>query len=241
MWKSAFLAILAASLPITAHADDDIVPSITVTGYAESKVSPDKAVVNVQVYTEYKLLDAAKAEQDKKVKQLVAIASAKGVKPVDIRTRHANVQPQYDYVQVAGQQNKRVFRAYALTNSIEVTIRNLTEVGPVMDQLVKAGFDRIDNVQFGLENQREHEEAMLGQALKHAKQKASNMATALGARIGKPLAVTESGASQPPVLYQAKGRAMAMMAEDAGGSMPSYTPEGVIPIQKTVNVTFELE
>ena len=234
------LLILLLCVPFSAYAGDkDLVPSITVTGYAEAKISPDQAVVNVNVYTENKELAIAKKEQDAKVKKLVALALKNGAKKEHISTRRANVQPLYDYVQAT---KKRRFRAHSLTNSIEVKMDDLEQVGPFVDALVAAKFDRIQGVQFRLKNRRAHQEKLLKEALRNAKKKAEMMADALDTDIGRPITVSESGSYNRPPIYRAraaKAESFAVAADS--GSIESYTPTGQVDIKQTVNVTFELE
>lgn len=233
------LALAGALAHVSLAANAEPLPrTVSVTGYAESKVAPDKATVYVNVYSEDKALDTAKAVQDKKVKQLLALAAKQGVKNEDISTNFANVQPRYRYEEKT---RKRILEGYTLTNNVEVTLRDLDKVGPFMDSLISAGFDQINNVQFGLEKRRQHEEKLMSEALKNAKQKASEMASVLGSSIGQPISISESGARVMPPMPMARGMVMAMDAAESSKSISTYSPEGVIEIQQTVNVIFALE
>ncbi len=233
--KKLILALLL-TLPLTAHAADVVVPSISVTGFAEAKLAPNEARLSLTVHSEHAKLDTAKAEQDKKVKALLAITEKLGIKADNVKTQYASVQPIYDYVQNT---SKPKFRAYSLDNQIEIKMDKLDNAGPLMDKLTEAGFDRMNGLNFGLKDEREQREAMLAQALANAKDKAQKMAAALGVKLGKPIAINESGAYTPQPMP-----VMAMRAEAAAmdkGSMPSYSPAGLIEIQQTVNVTFSLD
>lgn len=231
------LFLLISTAP--AFAETVVQPSISVVGFAESKISPDKASINVEAYSENKDLNTAKKEQDEKVKKLVALAKKQGIDEDQITTRYANVQPLYDYLPNT---NKPKFRAYSLSNQIEIEVLDITKVGPLMDALVAANFDRIQGVQFGLKNRRAAEDALLKQALGNARAKAGGMVEALDAKLGKPITISESGSYNPPPILMAKAQRMEMaVAADAGGSMQSYSPTGLIEIQQTVNVTFAME
>lgn len=243
--KPTFFPVLAASLMLatTAHADDDnryVTPrSVSVTGYAEAKLAPEQAVISITVHSESKNLDAAKKEQDEKVKKLINLTREMKIDKDDVRTLYANVRPEYEYIRETGKQK---FRNYALENQIEITVKILDRAGPLMDKLIDAGFDRIGNLRFELENERKHREALMTEALQQARDKAAKMAEALGAKLGRPLTISESGAYNPPPMPMGRTMAMAESADMAkSASMPTYTPIGVIDIQQTVNVTFELE
>jgi uncharacterized protein len=229
------LAMLLA-FPLTAHAADVVVPSISVTGFAEAKLAPNQAVLSLTVHSENVKLDVAKKEQDKKVKEVIAITEKLGIKADDVKTQYANVQPVYDY----NQNGKPKFRNYSLDNQIEIKMDKLETAGPLMDALTNAGFDRIGGLGFGLKDEREQREALLAQALGNAKDKAQKMAAALGVKIGKPITINESGAYTPQPVVMAKAVRAEMAVADAG-SMPTYSPTGLIEIQQTVNVTFGIE
>ena len=237
--KKILLALLFC-VPFAAHAGDkELVPSLSVTGYAEAKIAPDQATVSVNVYTENKELAVAKKQQDRKVKKLVALALKQGVKKNHISTHYANVQPLYDYIKLT---KKRRFRAHSLTNRISIKMDDLEKVGPLVDSLVAAEFDRIQGVNFTLKNRRAHQEKLLKQALSNAKQKAEMMADALDTDIGRPLKVSESGSYNRPPVYRARGAQVEAFAVKAdSGSIDTYTPTGQVDIKQTVNVTFELE
>lgn len=240
VWAVVAGSFLSAS---SAHAgQQDVVAARTlaVTGYAEAKLPPDQAQLNLNVYTEHKQLAAGKLEQDKKMNQMMQILANNGIAKEKIRTHYAGINPIYDYIQ----NSKPRFRAYELTNRVEITIDDLSSTGPIVDKLVEAGFDRVENVQFQLKDQTRRREELLSAAVANAKGKAARMAAELGVKLGKPVSVTESGAFNPPPVMMTKGVARAAMMTDgdaAESSMPSYTPSGLMEINQTVNATFEVE
>lgn len=233
-------AILAGAPAYAGQQDIVAARTLAVTGYAEAKLPPDQAQLNLNVYTEHKQLAAGKLEQDKKMNQMMQILADNGIAKEKIRTQYAAINPIYDYIQ----NSKPRFRAYELTNRVEITIDDLSSTGPIVDKLVEAGFDRVENVQFQLKDQIKRREELLSAAVANAKGKAARMATELGVKLGKPVSVTESGAFNPPPVMMAKGMARAAMMADgavAESSMPSYTPSGLVEINQTVNATFEVE
>jgi uncharacterized protein YggE len=73
-------------------------------------------------------------------------------------------------------------------------------------------------------------------AAKDAQRKAVDLATAVGAKVGKPISIAESGGFQPQPMYRAKAM---MMAADAESGTP--VSAGQMVVRVTVNATFELE
>lgn len=239
MQKLFLFILLLFAAPAFAGDDNELVRSVTVTGFAEAKLAPNQANLSMTVHSENTKLDVAKKEQDKKVKEMMNLIADIGIKEKDVKTRYANVQPVYDYMEKT---NKPKFRHYALDNQVDININELEDAGPLMDKLVQAGFDRVNGLTFALKDDREQREALLVDALANAKDKAQKMVGALGAKLGKPITITESGSyNPPPMLYAKSARAEMAMASDTGGSMPTYSPAGLIEIQQTVNVTFGIE
>ena len=57
-------------------------------------------------------------------------------------------RPQYDYVE-----GRQVFRGYEVINSINVTIKNIEQVGTVIDTAVRNGVNQVSNIRFTVENE----------------------------------------------------------------------------------------
>lgn len=233
---AAIILLLGAN---PALADEKLVRSVSVTGYAEAKLAPDQAKLYVTVNTENRDLNKAKQEQDEKMEKLMRVVKSLKIEEGDgnVRTLYANLQPMYDYERNT---SKPRFRAYWLENQVEMTLDKVEIAGPLMDKLVESGFDNIGNIQFTLKEERKKREALMEDALVDARDKAQKMAAALGANLGKPITISESGSYTPPIPLMRNMAAMAADAESAQ-SMPTYSPTGVIEIQQTVNVTFAIE
>lgn len=211
--------------------------SVTVTGYAQESFAPDEAMVGITVHSEDRDLATAKKDQDKKMHQLMQLVVDTGIKKEDVRTQFANVQPVYEYVN-----GKRRFKNYALNNRLEITVRVMEKAGPLVDRLVDAGFDQVDNIQFRLSDEREKREEMLTRAIENGRAKAERMAASLGQKLGKPITIEESGAHvRPPQPMMMAKAERGLMAADASVSMPSYSPAGEIEISQTVGLSFELQ
>ena len=233
----AFLLIIGMAFPVMAD-DDVVVRTISVLGQAHRDVEPNEAGVYVSVLTEGKEMKKVKSENDQKIRKLLSIAKDLDIAEKDIRTQYANIQPQYDYVQNKG----RVFRNYQANASVEITVKKLDTVAPLLEELVKEGFEHVNNVQYRLSDdadQKIRDEVKL-EAIAQAKQKAMNMAGVLAQSVGAPIAIQEAGAQQPPVMRM---QAKAMMAEGmamASALSPVAPPQGMITIHESVSITFEM-
>lgn len=229
--------LLLAPLPSVA---DEIVRTITVYGKAEHEVKPDVAMVGVTIENKSMTLEETKRKQDAETKKLLQIAKELRVNQDDLRTQHAQINPHYEYNR---ETKKQVFKGYRANTTVQIKLRDLEKVGVLLDKLVRAGFDRVNNVRYILDDDIEHRDAVLVEALSNAKNKAEKMAKRLGGNLGQAITVNE-GYKSAPVLYQPKMmRSMAMDAapEAMSASASVAPPSGLIELNGTVTAIFELK
>ena len=137
------LAALTLSTVGTARGQADIVrPSLlavsqglTAHGHGEVKVKPDIARLTAGVMTQAK--DQASATQDNARRMTALMAAIKSLKIADrdIQTQGYSVDPQYDYNNGHG----AILTGYQVTNSVQVTLRDLTQAGTLIDRATQAG------------------------------------------------------------------------------------------------------
>jgi uncharacterized protein YggE len=113
-----------------------------------------------------------------------------------------------------------------------VTLRDITKVGAVLDELVKVGSNSISGVSFGLADPKPTMNQARQDAVKDAKAKADLYASAAGVTVGRVVTISESGFIGPP---QPMFRTAAMEAQ----SVPIAT--GQETIRATVSVTYEIQ
>jgi uncharacterized protein YggE len=200
---------------------------VTAYGHAEIKAKPDIAYVEVGVISESR--DQAEAVQSN-ASTATAVASAlnqAGIAQADIETEAYGVEPQYDY-----NASPPVLTGYQVTNTMRVTVRDLSKTGLVIDRATKAGASRIDGVSFDLADRAKTEDAALAAAVRSACEKAGGMADVAGATLGRLISLTEGlpVESVPTPIYGM--RAMGMEAPSA-----PQTPIAPEQIVVTADVT----
>lgn len=226
---------LLAFFAAPAHAQDSILRNaITVSAEAEAKSAPDKVELSIGLSERSAKLDVARAQVDRQLKSLLAIAKEMDIAEKDLKTTYSAVQPEYSYTD----NNRRQFDAYRVTHNITVTLHDLDQLAGFTDRVLNAGIDEIHNTQFGLAD----EEALTQEALKKAVGKAWGKANALaeaaGVKLGAVLSISEGTNVTPPITYRRRG-AMTMEAASANGGA-SAPPAGEISVQATVTLIYEL-
>ncbi|MFS1514811.1 SIMPL domain-containing protein [Chengkuizengella sp. SCS-71B] len=147
--------------------------TITVTGNGEIMVEPDVAYVHVTVETK---ADTAKKSQDANAKSMETVDKmlydTYKFDKKDVKTTSFNVYPEYQYMQDEAPK----LLGYKTTHSVQITYREIDEIGKLVDDLTKAGVNRVDNIQFGTEKSDEYELQAIEKAMANAKEKATVIA-----------------------------------------------------------------
>lgn len=159
---------------------------LTVHGHAENKVRPDIAYVEVGVVTQARDSTPAVQENAARSSALLTALKGAGIADRDIQSQSYGVQPQYDY-----QSSPAVLTGYQVTNTVRVTVRDLTKVGLVIDRATGAGGNQVSSVTFDLADRTQAEGQTLAQAVTEARAKATVMAQAAGVTLGRLLTLTE--------------------------------------------------
>lgn len=206
--------------------------SVNVEGAAERRIVPDKAIIELGVETEGKDATEVKADNDKRMRSILASLQRIGIPEADIQTSMLQLNPQYSW----DPNGKREFLKYVMTNKVTVTLKNLAKVQDVISKSIEQGGNTLGDISFVASNSTAIQDSLRIEAAKNAKKKASDLATAVGAKVGKPLSITEQNSYQPPVpMYRA------MKAMDSGAESTSTVSAGEILIRVTVSASFELE
>lgn len=227
------IVILTVMMTIVAvQAQDKVIqPQISVSGEGKIKVVPDEAVISIAVETKGEESAKVKKENDVVVDKVLKYLKSTKINPKDIKTERVSLYPSYDY-------NKKK-NYYMATQTISITLRDLSTYDVLMDELVKAGVNRVNGVTFqSSEIEKLKSEARV-MAVVDAKKKAEDFANALGQKVGKAIVITDN--SSPiynPPYYRAN--VMMMEAKADGGSGETLSV-GEIEINTFVNITFALE
>jgi uncharacterized protein YggE len=234
-----FFCILVFSVieqPAYAQQISDDMRAVTVNGEGVIKAEPDKAEINVTIYTEAKELPDAKRQNDQKLQRFRSIARSLNIGSSQLHTINTSVQPQYSYTPNKAER-QRTLTGYTVSHTVEVTLKQLDVLGEFLQKLVEADIDRIDNIRYGVTKEDELKEHALVKALSQARRKAKLLADSLDESLGKVLSINEGNMQyQPPVVPFRTRTAMAM-AKSADAVAP---PRGDLEIRSTVNASFAL-
>ena len=216
---------------------------IWVTGTGEMNLSPDIALIRLGVETTSPSVTDARDEAATAMDAVVTAVKAKGLTDEDIQTTSFNIWPQYDRQEVLTngvRSSVRVLSGYTVSNDAVIRVRDLDEVGTIIDDVVNAGGDaaRVNGIDFSIEDPGAYTTQLREDAVTAALENAKHFASLTGVTLGKLVYVTEvSGV--PVVQGIAESRAFAMAAAPAAPA--TGISGGSLDLTLTVRAGFAIE
>lgn len=175
--------------------------NVSATGFAEG--TPDRALVSAGVVQQGKTAREAMMANATLMTAVFDELEAAGIPKKNITTSQLSLQPQYDY----RDRRKPTITGYEARNTVSVKSDDIEQVGPMLDALVRAGVNNINQVQFSVKDPKAILDKAREDAIRDAKEKAQQMAEAAGVKLGPLLSMSESnrgGMPQPVMMRSAR-------------------------------------
>ena len=191
----AVAASLAASLSLTPARAQSVEPKppaqarVIVVGEGSVTVAPDYARIRSGVSTNAKTVKEASDTNAKLMANIIATLVDAGIATKDIRTSEFSIEPVYASPTPSGGPKLSGYRVF---NQVNVTIRQLSQVGDILDRLVKAGATDATNIAFLIANPEKTLDQAREVAVANARHKAELYARASGVNLGRVAWITES-------------------------------------------------
>lgn len=185
--------------------------TINVTGTAQVQASPNLALVVVAVQTQAANLTGAVNENNTAANRVVRAIENLRIPRLTVRTLDFNVQPLYQQPQPGAPRTSppRII-GYQVVNRLEVRIPAESSealsaaVSRVIDAALDAGANRVDSIQFTLQDMTAANNQALAEAVRNAQSTARALAAAAGVRLGPLQSLSAQPFYQPgPVLARA--------------------------------------
>lgn len=181
--------------------------TITVVGRGEVKVKPEVANTTVGVEALAPTVDAAMEDAQARMDAVLAALKKLGIADKDIQTSNFSInfeRTQTGVSEAKPTESTQPTGFYRISNMVQITIRDLEQVGAALDAAVKAGANNVWGISFGLDNTDALEEQAREAAVKNARARAENLAELTGVTVGDVIAVSEVIGSVPAVSFSAK-------------------------------------
>jgi uncharacterized protein YggE len=197
------------------------------SGQATVSVKPDQAKLDVGVVTRAATAQDAAAQNASQVDAvLTQLRNVLGA-AADIKTVGYSLSAVYTYPQGA----PPVLTGYSASNTVEITITDLSLIGRTIDAASQAGANNVQGLRFGVQDEDPVRLQALGLATKQAKAHAQAIASGLGGSLGNVVLAQEGG-----------GIAITPLTAAPVAAAATTTPieTGLFQIQATVSIQVEL-
>ena len=202
-------------------------PFVRASGDASVFVPPDQVKVDASVSAQGKTAQEAAAQDASRVAVLLTALGQLLGTGADIKTINYFVGPNYQYPPGGG---TPTLIGYTATNTVEVTLSDVSLAGPVIDTASQAGATTVGGLRFALKDPQPSRLQALRLATLQARSHADAMAGGLGAKVGAVISVQEGTQVSVPVLTATAG---------ATNTATSIEP-GMIEVRASVTLEAEL-
>jgi len=234
-WIAALLALsLAPLVPPGASAAEEPRPrTVSVSGQGEVEAEPDMAHVAMGVEARKPTLAEARAEVNATVERVLKLTRDLRIDPKYVNATRVQVQPEYNW---NPKDRKRTLLGYVVSRQVRVELRDLEQLGPLLERAVDAGVNQVGDPALDSTRRKELEREAMGRAVADARLNAEALARAADVRLGA-VRTLNGAASAPPMPMYRMQAAMADVA--AAPPEPSY-PTGEMKFSASVNAEYDL-
>ncbi len=213
---------------------------ITVQGSGQATLPPDVARVSFTVQNTAPAVADAQAATTKQANAALDFVKGQGIADKDVKTLSYNISPQYSYPNPCPRgalcpdySGSPKIIGYQVSETIQITIRNLSSVGAFLGGLGKLSVQNVSGPDFALDDATAGYDAARADAINKAKTQAVLLAKQLGVSLGKIVNFSESSGGSPGPMY-ATG---IMSAKEA--ATPNI-PTGENTYNASVSITYEI-
>ncbi len=205
---------------------------VVVNGEAKSQESNQIASYTAGVDAVNDKKEDAVNEVNSKVDDLIKAMKDFGIEPGDIKTNNISIYQNEESYWDNGVQKSRKGQ-WRVSNSIEVTIRDLARASDLTGILTSSGATNVWGPNFRMDDTSEIEKGLFDAAIADAKEKAEIIAKSSGRKLGKIMSVAE-GEMMNDI------SPMYAVRDGMGGGGASIEA-GSSTVSKSLTVTFELK
>lgn len=217
-------------------------PQMVVKGEASVFKPADQVEMILGVATIGQTSSEALNENNKLMQQVVINLKQIGLETADYQTGRFRVQPiyrQHSKEEKEANQGKEETRGtishYEALNTIQIKSSKLDLADKIIEAAVKGGANRVEQVNFNLNNPQAYREEAIQLATKNALVDAHALAAAAGVRFVKILYLSLDHWQNRPLPYMSK-----MAASAAGIENETPLEAGNVEVQATVSMIYEI-
>ena len=228
------LALLAASVLLTACSSAAAETRIAVNGTGETRISADTAVISLGVSARDR--DVLKAQQtvNENIAGIRQALLSNGVAEENINTDYMSIYAIYDY-----NEDVEKVQAYNASTTLAVKVTDMDSVGKLIDEAFAAGANTLNGISFSASDTDEARDESLKAAVGEARAKAEVLAEASGLKITGIETISEGNVySYDNSVSNFSAKRMEGTADTGYGTMVQAAK---LIVSVTVSITFTAE
>jgi uncharacterized protein YggE len=137
-------------------------------------------------------------------------------------------------------ENSNLF-AFRVVSALKIAIRDANRAGEVIDCAIRAGAVPSGSIRFLLRDEAAIERALLEEAVRRAREKATVLAAAVGKTTGAPISISEEVTAHQPQLLYGNGRHNPFLPPTVAGTMRPPFIDGQLTFSAKVSVVYPLQ
>lgn len=212
---------------ITTFAQEQPV-GIQVSGEGIVKVVPDQVLIQVNVNKEGKSAKEVKEATDNTVDTVLKYLKKQKIDKNNVQTEYVTLGKSYQY-------QTKSFN-FVSRQSISILLTDLSKYDEIMQGVLELGINGINSVNFISSEMDKYESEARLKAIKNAKQKAQQYATALEVKLGSPISMQEANSSN----FNGVQVYRTMEMTTANSSQKETLAVGEMEVKANVNVNFSI-
>ncbi|MGL1902700.1 MAG: SIMPL domain-containing protein [Fibrobacterales bacterium] len=205
-------------------------PYISVSGESEEQLEPQYAKISGQIKTVHPSMEKSHSRLIKRIKLLNKHLLDAGISGNDLEKSNVRQGVTHEW-----KKKERIVTGYFSSVQVDITVSNLNDLQKVYKALSKLQEFSITNTQYRRFDLEEQQIKQAEKALKKAKTKAFRMARTLGASLGSPQRISETGTHRPRPMV----KSMSALHADVGAHQEDFS--GYLIVRSVVQVDFLLK
>jgi uncharacterized protein YggE len=229
------LALLLAAPSVSLGGEDPRPRTVNVSGTGEVSAEPDLAYLTLGIEARRPEMNQARTEVAATLEKVLRLTRDLGIDPKHVNATRLQVQPEYSWNE---QDRKRVLLGYLVSRQVQVELRDLEQLGPLLERAVDVGVNQVSDPALDSSRRKDLEREAMGRAVEDARLNAETLARAAGMRLG-PVRTMNGSTAGPPVPMYRHGVAMSDAPAPPPPPEATYQP-GELKFGASVNVEYDL-
>jgi uncharacterized protein YggE len=208
-------------------------PQIITSATEEIEIAPDRAALSFTVMTRARTAAAAGAENARIQTAVLDALRRAGIASAQLRTQGVSINPEYEYPRDG---SRPTVIGYQAQNSIQVEVREVGQLGGVIDAGLSGGATSVGALRFFASNSDAATREAMRMAVLHARADADAIAAAAGGHVSGLIEIITNPGSAGPVVPETTAMMSLRSADTQAVTTPIET--GMLKIRVTIQARF---